>query len=811
MNNSAKKIVFAVLSMVLVGVTLFADQHLTRAHSEDAPLVLRVADHGDDAIFTHQGNVYALHAGANARLTAVVGESFVVRLEPGAEATVRLPDDISQGAVRISLDIGRVWINSLNSTFTTALTTAATTVTADPGVFDIAYREAHLTVTAYRHSAQVGFLGNSLVVPENRFLTVEEKKLNANRTSITKLRYSKLYKEFPYASVHDPDEWVTKNKADDTNFADVYMEKVTSAIRDGGPKISVQQSGILFQVGRAAKTVTRALTIDPVRKNETDMRTALAYFDAALYAALIGENEVSTRWLNEFSSLAGSIPSGDAWRRERALRVERTSFALPGEAFFEAHGTIHALLLRTPRERIHAQFNDVLDVAASGNDTETRARVVTALRKFSTVAKDNLMQMSGATAPTEVFFEGVLVSDFLDRTPRLLREEFLKIAEMFESTHLRLLGSGELSDDQKQFFMGEKIKRIKVLRGLIEKGEVTFDEGRPAILLLANQIDALRPTTDTAVLSYFDRQLKEQSQFIAFLRSADADNVHGSFLESFAQFTTNISDIKKVNDLLASSTGGMQISPFRREELAQIINTDLAAIGLTKIKLILPDDESTDIVMVESADFQGTMVSATYDTLRKVFSSITFGKEQIENSIRLANLQKFFLLKLGKFSLPQGVSAESLIEAPAAGPALSIVQKVVRDTLMARLSALEITVEDKDLGFEDLDKGIIHIRLGHAGDANDPKIFSCTVDQKITIITNLKVQTVTGEVAVNDTFGLKELPVRVNQVYQRALFDKQKEDELKRQLLESPTTGVSRKPAATTPSPAAETPTEPLK
>lgn len=787
MNNFAKKIAFAVMSVVLAAATLFADQHITRARSEDAAFAVRLADHGEDARFVHQNNVYSLHAGANARLTAAVGESFVLRLEPGAEATVTLPEDFSEGVVRISLGIGRVWINSLHSTFTTVLSTAATTVTADPGIFDISYRSAQLTVTAYRHSAQVGFLGNGLVVPENRSLTVEEKKLNANRVTIAKLRYSKLYKEFPYTAEPAPDTWVTKNKADDAVFADAYIKKIKSAIRDGGPKISVQQSGALFQIARGAKTLTRALTIDSERKNDTDMRTALTYFDAALYASLIGKSEVSTRWLKEFSSLAASIPPREIWSRELAVRVQQTSFALPGEEFFEAHDAVRALLLRTPGERIHAKFNDVLDVAASGNYTETHAKVVTALRKFNAVAKDNLAKMRGEGAATEVFFEGVLVGDFLDRTSRVLREEFLKITEMFESTHLRLLGSGELSDDQKQFFMGEKIKRSKVLRALMEKGEVTFEEGRPAILLLANQIDALRPSTDTAVLSYFDSQLKEQSQFIAFLRSADADNVHGSFQESFSQFKENIADFKKINDLLTTSSGGMQISSFRREELAKILNDDLATTGLTKIKLALPDDESTDMVILQSADFQGTSVSAVYDTTRKIFSTIIFGKEQIANSIRLENLQKFFLLKLDKFSLPQGVSAESLVEKPGEGSAPSILQKVVRDSLLAQLTSLKITVEDKNIGFEDFDKGIIHLRLGDAGEEGDPRIFSCNVDQKITTITNLKVQTVMGEVAVNDTFDIKELPTRVKQLYQRAFFDQQSA------AAEPPMTGVARK------------------
>ncbi|KKU79541.1 MAG: hypothetical protein UY05_C0027G0003 [Candidatus Peregrinibacteria bacterium GW2011_GWA2_47_7] len=629
MNNPAKKIILAVLSIVLVTATLFADQRLTRADNEDTSLALRVADHGDDAVFTHQGNVYALQAGAKARLTAVIGESVVVRLEPGSKATVSLPYDLSQSVMHVSLSSGRVWINSLHSTLITTLTTAATTITADPGIFDISYKAAQITVTSYNRSAKIEFLNNNLVVPENRSLTVEGAKLNGNRATIAKLRYSKLYKEFPYTAVPAPDDWVTKNQNDDRAFADAYMQKVTNAIREGGPKVSVNQSGVLFQVASAAKTITRALTLDPARKNKTYIRAALAYFDAALYSALAGDNDVSKRWLDEFSTLASGIPSSDEWTRELAVRAARTSSTLSGDAFFNAHETVNALLVHTPLERIHAQFNNVLDVAASGNDTETQARVVTALRQLGAVAKDNLVQMGGADAATGVFFESVLVNDFLNRTPRLLREEFLKIAELFESTHLRLLSKGEFSDDQKQFFMGEKINRIKVVHGLMEKDDVSFKEGRSAILLLADQIDALRPTTDTAVLSYFDNQLKEQSQFIAFLRSSDADNVHENFQESFAQFTANVADIKKVNDLLSSSTGGTQISLFRREELAQIVNTDIATTGLTQIKLVLPEDEGVDIVTLQSANFQGTTVSASYDTVHKVFSNITFGKEQI--------------------------------------------------------------------------------------------------------------------------------------------------------------------------------------
>ncbi|MEK9132772.1 MAG: hypothetical protein AAB606_03650, partial [Patescibacteria group bacterium] len=131
--------------------------------------------------------------------------------------------------------------------------------------------------------------------------------------------------------------------------------------------------------------------------------------------------------------------------------------------------------------------------------------------------------------------------------------------------------------------------------------------------------------------------------------------------------------------------------------------------------------------------------------------------------------------------LPQGASAESLMEMPSPQ---SVLEKVSKSTLLEELQKIDVSVEDKYIGLENIDDGVIHVRLALLGKGTDAIFFSFDVSQKISLVTNLKVNTVSGEVPVNDEFALRDLPIKVQQIFKQAMFEKQKEDEMKKMLRE---------------------------
>lgn len=316
------------------------------------------------------------------------------------------------------------------------------------------------------------------------------------------------------------------------------------------------------------------------------------------------------------------------------------------------------------------------------------------------------------------------------------------------------------------------------MKYFMEKGDIPFQEGRRVILLLASDIESLRPNfSDAAVLVYFDSQLRELAPFLGFLRSQVSANLRGSFEADYREYIESQHEFAQIRELLDSAQGGISISSFRREELAESVSTDFSALGASDIKIMLPDLEGDSRVKIVSALLEEKTFSGVYDTQGKVLSDLVIGEEKIESAVRLENFKKFFLVKMGKASLEAGETIAVLTESRAEE---SLLERATKSALMEELKKMDISAEDRNLGLEDLDTGVLHVRLAVISQGTDAKVFSFDVGQKLSVVTNLKVQTVLGEIPVNDAFALRELPLKVEQIYSRAVFERQKEEELKK-------------------------------
>ena len=108
-------------------------------------------------------------------------------------------------------------------------------------------------------------------------------------------------------------------------------------------------------------------------------------------------------------------------------------------------------------------------------------------------------------------------------------------------------------------------------------------------------------------------------------------------------------------------------------------------------------------------------------------------------------------------------------------------QKTAALTLQKVLEKFGISVQDQYIGMEDFKDGTLHVRLAHLEVEEEKIAFSFDAD-KDNRISSLKVQTISGVIPVNESFELRELPVKVSQIFKRAQFEKQKEDQFKKGL-----------------------------
>ncbi|MBI5412780.1 FecR domain-containing protein [Candidatus Peregrinibacteria bacterium] len=783
MKGIISKILISVLSILLVSGTVFLDEKLSvKAQPVAKTTVLAITKAAGD-IFEKKGDKYSIKAGRTSVMVLQFKDNAVMRLAPEAAGELSVSDEgVYPRKAELNLTNGRIWLNTIESSLDFEVSTPKVKIEAEPGVFAFQYADKTLTVSAFRRSAAVSFLNKELVVPEGKEMRILESKLDNSAETIAKLRYSKLQKEFPFFKIEDADAWVEKNNEADSLFFEKHEKDVYENVRSGGPKISLDDDSVFYSAGQFVDNAKLALVFDANKRSKEAMDAAIQYFDAGVYALLLGKEDLAGKRFSQFSEMIAGV-SSPLLRLALAERLDEFAFVQPDETFYDATKVLRSAARMTALENMDIAFNEVLDTAAKGSYSETEQKVVTAMRRLGVAAENNLPRVADSRATDEIFFDSVLVNDFVETHIYLLRREFLKVAELFESAHLSRISDSQEADDKRQLLISEKLKLMQAMRPMMENGDIPFQDGREAVLLLANQIELLKPTfSDTAVLSYFDDQLKAFSPFISFLRSSDASRVHGSFQESYKDFISRQDEFKQVTELLKTAVGGMKISKSRREQLAGLVSNDMAKIGAIKVKITLPDDEDDGRVKIVGGEMEGKAFTAIYDTDRKVLSDVVLDQEKIPSAIRLENFQRFILIKAGRLILPKGESIDSLTEEPQKQ---SNVEKVAKLALIAKLIDLDIKVDEKDITVTDVKDILIKVALAALGADDKAVTFSFDYAPDGSIISNLKVKTADKEIPVNDIFALRELPTRVDQINKQAILENQKQEELKKFLDES--------------------------
>ena len=183
-----KKILYSIFCLILVSATLFIDNRKFAQASRDS----------FDSIFN---------------------KTTAIRLDDGTDASVSLDESAAFPSIKIRLRKGKLWINTSNSIFKTIVETGGSKIEAQPGVFDVSYIGSDIKSSAHGGSAQISFLGNALIIPQNRSLKLNEARIKASMKIFSKLRYTKLSKEFPLEPVGEFDPRVKDNISKDEKFA----------------------------------------------------------------------------------------------------------------------------------------------------------------------------------------------------------------------------------------------------------------------------------------------------------------------------------------------------------------------------------------------------------------------------------------------------------------------------------------------------------------------------------------------------------------------------------------------------------------
>lgn len=730
-------------SLGLVSASYYADAH------SDAPLSPKIPIPAQEEIISTD----------DPRVIQI--GNAVIRLASGGRAQLEAKKE-----TEVELLEGRLWLNASASAMPVRITSGPAAVEVLGATVDLQRVNETLAISQIRGSAYIEVARRRLVISAGEAITVPLTKVIENNDSLASIAYSKLQKEFPPEPSYG-DKWTDYNEREDAQWRAAHGASVAARVRargTGGANVS-------SSLARLADVVTLSAS----KKRERAFRASEKLILAALNQSLQGDGDAS-RTYELFEHAAESHRALGGLRSEYLPLLDSVFYARDerSEPFAAARDSLMRVAIEDPAASLAMGLDDVSE-AFSGSDALAAGELGSA--RLRRLIKELSSRPEGQADSERMLLNLVVLNKLLATYSALGREEFLSFAGAVEDRELAGVTAKEDEVDLRQFFISEKLALLRVIRSWLEKDLVPFQAGRASALALARRIEELRPLlVDTAFVALFDEELSREAQFLAFLRSSPAATMRGSFDDHFADFKSQSDEIAEVRKLLESAQGGTGISAGRKEELAAQVQEDAATVPLSEIKIMLPNVEETTAVKIVEARFEGKSFAATYDIARKLFTEITFDGRQFPYGVRQENLNRFLLVSMGALKLQSGQSIESIAET---APSQTTVQKVAVARIIGDLAKIGIRVDPHYLGFEDFKNGIVHVRLATHGEGSQSHLFSFDLTEKFSSAINVRVQTVAGELPLNGQFNVLELPSKVEQIYARAVFEKEREVEEK--------------------------------
>lgn len=706
-----------------------------------------------------------LQPGVTDKGTLVLDMHRIIRIEPSTTYT--------NAENQVELINGKMWVNTRNSAYTTKFKVGAYAIDIPPAIVSLERKDGVTTFEVLSRIAQVHVGAQTIFVPQGKGVVLYDSKLKNFQKEIDQVRMSKLYKEFALYTVTQKDPWYVANTQKDTNYKDQLVAQLRDSIRERGPRVSTTEGSLVESFRSIGSTIAQGVSLSEETKNEYVFSDARRYFDTALYLEQIGKSKDAAKMLQQFKVQVEDTKS--VLQSNLRQLSDLTALASFGDQFYQAHALVNDLIESTVFESFEKNISQLFDILRMGISPEQNDYLVSTMDRLATQIQKNVALLTEKQA----FALSEVVHSMLTSNATLMREPYFRALSLIQDAAIKKATTRDTTIDTQQYYISQKLDEIRAVKKQLDDKKIDFQQARGALIFIAQTIDATKPLlSDSAFLPYFDEQYKEFAPFIAFLNSNEAASLHGSFNDDYVQYKEKVVEANFIQSLLNTATGGEALSAVDREQRAAKAGLDLRQTGLTNIQLAFDSVQGSSVVIISDSTFDGAHFAARYDTDRRIFTEVVYDSKPVVNGIRLENLRTFLLVTRGKITLPANAGAETLVEKPVTDVNAKIQAAVT--VLKKNLAQAGITVDNKYIDTTHFEDGVIRVLLATRGEEPSLKLFSFEITSDLVTASHLEVQTVLGKIPANDSFSLKELAFRVDQLFERAAFEKAKEGELQK-------------------------------
>lgn len=747
------------------------------------------------------GDVVEVKSGTD--VSIVFSDRGLVRLSQNDLLSVDFADT-QQNAYVLNLKHGRAWLNTIYTSARLNVVANGAYLIPDNAAVDVNIDGQKTIVYANRHQVNIGLVPlnyvakaavlfptddfiNSYLLSEGNQTTVFADKITQNETTLRKLFYSKLVKEFPFGII-DPqllnsDAWLKNNIKSDTAYEAKIQDDSSQQIRSRGLKVA----DVNNTFGQALNRLYNFLTLSQSKVFDRTNDEIFDHFDDAKYLLMFGQTTKAKERLDIFTrSLDESLAAlGDAYKLAvlDRLRQEYDSLAYvtPDDSLAQAKSTLVNYLLGqldSTENDIHEKFllvrgtmDSVYDLADKSSQSARRT-LEDYFTRFNLVVnqeKSRLSQMRNILAE-----ENQVMDNLLRYYPIFYRDRFFAMKNQLEQQWLSLLPDGEDKNEEKQTIISTKIDFLRQLQAFFLADKIAADDAKQIVFRLFREADDLQLPADqqVAVNDLYAKRLQDFGVFFRYLNTPEyvATTLHGSSRK--AQF----------DDFVQAQQEQVSIDEVRREILgnqtAPVVTTDMilaqaqkdfGSINAQEVIFGALVDVNQKVVPLNSAVVSGVNIRGQYNWDSKLLSQIYAGDILVSaDPVNLGNLAQLVQTKTQQpVQVPetqqQGPVSQP-VEQPAQTPVpvVSKTERVAKILLMQKLKAADIAVTEADLTIVDL--GTSQFGVAKAILVSDQSVsFSFDVDGKNNIVTNLVVTTAAGPVPVDGTLNLADVSARVKE------------------------------------------------
>ncbi|MBA4336697.1 hypothetical protein C0416_02890 [bacterium] len=706
----------------------------------------------------------------------IVGERGLIRLGADTVAVVESIDKESK-TYGFRLEKGSLWGNTVFDESSFVVKTKYSNIYADSSSFSVVSDDLKTTIYSDLHDIEVDLLAdnkviNKLWLAEGNQAQLIHSKLDSEKETIEKLLYSKLVKEFSYGRLSEKkkqeDPWFLDQLVKEISDYNSFKANYSQDINDKGLR-TISIGSLRYQAKSILADMQSALTFNKNKKNQQIVSSLFENIEDAEYLFSQGNDVDGKVRLSIFNSdIQTVLSNGDDDIKndlfnELNNKYYQLSLFVPGDELFPVKQLMFEKINDVSMAKfvdddgrfllLTAKLNDVYD-AVKSSPVDLNGLFAEYFELYDKYTKSYEGKMS--EIKDNIIHQNILVDNLLFQTPELYKLEFFDQKKGMEEDYLLALESSNDKKEQRQTFISNDIDLLSRIRYFLFNDKLdTVDARKIVYRLIQNIEDYQEGTVDIAAVNeLFSKRLSDFGVFWEYLQAAEysSTQLHGaSHSERFEAFKEIQQEVLSFEDIREEILGSENVSDESVEEITAKALKDLEEAGIQDVEFGVYSDATKTRIPILSARTGGIEFRATYDWDRQLLSNII-----VEDTIISQDGVK--LLKASKFITETISSLSRAKEKEVAGTSpvketdkLLDVKRAASVFLAEKFSKMGVVITMSNVEIVDLNAGYYKVTNVYFSDQKNAKFsfeYSTTDDK----VSNLVVQTASGEKTVGDTF-----------------------------------------------------------